>query len=112
MLNVKRIGTNGPHSQSEYLPSTPMNRSSASENGPVYGEGVIPNEGPGPLVAATMPMHLKMLASLTVYGELCDADLSEDFAPVRMRLQQEWTFDGGFVSNPSITFLDTLLIHH
>ncbi|KIM41506.1 hypothetical protein M413DRAFT_71629 [Hebeloma cylindrosporum] len=33
-----------------------------------------------------------------MYGELSVADVAEEFAPVRTRLQQEWIFDAGFVS--------------
>jgi hypothetical protein len=40
----------------------------------------------------------KVLASLTMYGELSAARLPKDFAAVRARLQQEWTFNAGFVS--------------
>jgi len=46
-----------------------------------------------------------------MYSELCAARLPEDFVLVRTRLQQEWTFDGGFVSRFTIVFLESLLIH-
>ena len=32
-----------------------------------------------------------------MYGELSAAFTPEEFALVRMRLEQEWTFGGGFV---------------
>ena len=39
-----------------------------------------------------------------MYGELSAARVQEEFAPVRIRLQQEWLFDAGFVSRFIILF--------
>ena len=61
-------------------------------------------------VTVIPPLYTRALASFTMYNELCAAHISEDFVPVRMRLQQEWTFDGGFVSQLTIVSLDPLLI--
>jgi hypothetical protein len=33
-----------------------------------------------------------------MYGELSTARVPKEFAAVRARLQQEWTFNAGFVS--------------
>jgi hypothetical protein len=81
----------------------------------VFGEGpegmVIPppaNEEP----ATTLPWHSRILASFTMYGELSVAHTPEEFALVRTRLQQEWTFDRDFVSQISIRFLNSRLIHY
>jgi hypothetical protein len=46
----------------------------------------------------------RALASFTMYGELSVANVQEEFAPLRMRLQQEWIFDAGFVSRFIILF--------
>jgi len=67
-----------------------------------------PNEEPA--VTATLPWHSKTLASLTVYGELFAAHTPEEFASVHTRLQQEWTFNGGFVSQFTINLLNSQLI--
>jgi hypothetical protein len=39
-----------------------------------------------------------------MYGELSAARFAEEFSPVRARLQQEWMFDAGFVSEFPIVF--------
>jgi len=49
-------------------------------------------------ITATLPWYSRTLASLTVYGELLAARTSEEFVLVHTTLQQEWTFNGGFVS--------------
>ena len=66
-----------------------------------------PNEVP--TVIATPRWYIRVLVFLTMYGELSGARIPAEFAPVRTRMQQEWTFHGGFV-RPSATFLDSLLI--
>jgi len=50
------------------------------------------------IVTATLPWHRRALSSFTMYGELSAAHVQEEFAPLRVRLQQEWIFDAGFVS--------------
>lgn len=39
----------------------------------------------------------RVLASLTMYGELCAASTEEQFEKVFRRLQYEWTFVGGLL---------------
>ena len=46
----------------------------------------------------------RALESLTMYRELSTARSPEEIAPVRLRFQREWTFNGGFVSQFTITF--------
>jgi hypothetical protein len=67
-----------------------------------------PNEEPA--VTANLPWHSRTLASVTVYGELFAARTPEEFASVHTRLQQEWTFNGGFVSQFTINLLNSQLI--
>ena len=64
------------------------------------GEGVaIPQTDEEPVVTTTLTRWCsRALAFLTIYGELSVARLPEEFALLRMALQQEWTFSGGFVS--------------
>jgi len=49
----------------------------------------------------TVPPNLskpeKILASMTMYGELSSAETPDQFEPVFRRLQHEWTFIGGLV---------------
>ena len=49
----------------------------------------------------TVPSNLtkpeKILASMTMYGELSSAEEADHFEPIFRRLQQEWTFIGGLV---------------
>jgi hypothetical protein len=49
----------------------------------------------------TVPPNLtkpeKILASMTMYGELSSAEAADHFEPIFRRLQQEWTFIGGLV---------------
>jgi hypothetical protein len=54
------------------------------------------------IIRATLLWLRRALASFTMYGELSAARMSEDFAPVRQRLQQERTFNAGFVSRSAI----------
>ena len=50
------------------------------------------------IVTDALPWQRRALRSLTMYGELSAAHVQEEFAPLRIRLQQEWIFDAGFVS--------------
>jgi len=68
-----------------------------------------PRSNEGPAITATLP---RTLASLTMYGELSVALAPEEFALVHARLQQEWSFDGSFVSRYSIMFLNFQLIRY
>ena len=61
-------------------------------------------------VTTTLPWYSKTLAFFTMYGELSDTLTPKEFRLVRARLQQEWTFDGGFVS--WFTFVSSQLISH
>ena len=53
---------------------------------------------------ASLPWYRMVFESLTMYGELSAARIPEEFAPLHLRFQQEWTFIGGFVSRSSIMF--------
>jgi len=64
-----------------------------------------PRPSEEPAITAPLPWRRRILASLTMYGELSVACTLEEFAFVRTRLQREWTFDGGFVSRFTIMFL-------
>ena len=90
-LNAKRKGTQRP--------------SQASDEPSVRGIGLTiacrPNEE---LMVTATPWYKKLLALLTMYGELSAARFAEEFAPVRARLQQEWIFVAGFVSRFTIAF--------
>jgi hypothetical protein len=94
---------NPPFPQSRTL----VKRSCMSNDGPSIRGGMTarpqPNEEPA--ITATLPWHIRVLASVTVYGELFAACTAEEFALVHTRLQQEWTFNGGFVS-----FFTTMLL--
>jgi hypothetical protein len=91
---------------------TLVNRSCMSSDGPSIRGGMTarpqPNEEPA--ITATLPWHSRTLASLTVYGELFAARTPEEFALVHTRLQQEWSFNGGFVSLFTIMLLNSQLI--
>jgi hypothetical protein len=80
--------------------STVVNRSSVSENDPpVLGEE-IPNGArtdEDSTIPAVPSWYIRVLMFPTIYGELSAARIPADFAPVRTRLQQEWTFDAGVV---------------
>jgi len=43
------------------------------------------------------PNLSKILASMTMYGELSSAETADHFEPIFRRLQQEWTVIGGLV---------------
>ena len=60
----------------------------------------------------TVPWESRALSSFTLYGELSVASTPEEFASVRSRLQLEWTFDGGIVSQFTTVLLDSQFIHH
>ena len=66
-----------------------------------------PNEEPVITTGTTLSWYSRTLASLTIYSELSVAHIpAEQFALLRMRLRQEWIFDGGFVSRFLIRFLN------
>jgi len=94
-LNSKYIGT---HSQF----STPVRRSSVSDDGPPVHEEPEGTTTAGQLnesiVTAKLPWDRRALACLTLYSELYAAHTPEEFASVRMRFRQEWTFAIGVVS--------------
>jgi len=99
---------NPPFSQSRNL----VKRSCMSNDGPSIREGMTarPQSNEEPAISATLPWHGMTLASVTVYGELFSARTTEEFASVHMRLQQEWTFNGSFVSLFTIMLLNSQLI--
>ena len=72
--------------------------------------GSRPNEEPA--TTTTLPWHCITLASFTLYGGLSVARTPEEFASVRSRLQQEWSFIGGFVSRLTIVLLEFQFIYH
>ena len=51
----------------------------------------------------------RALELLTMYRELSAARIPEEFAPLRLRFQQELTFNGGVVSRFTIIFCFLLL---
>ena len=63
-----------------------------------------------PAISAILSWQSRTLAFFTMYGELSAAFKPEEFALVLMRLEQEWTFGGGFVSRFIIMFLSSQLI--
>ena len=63
-----------------------------------------------PTTTSTMSWHIRTLSLFTLYGELSVADTPAEFALVRSRLQQEWTFGGGLVSRFTTVILDSQLI--
>jgi len=107
-LNVKSTGMSQPLSQSRIL----VKRSCMSNDGPSIHGGMTARQQPNeePAITATLPWHSKTLASLTVYGELFAARTPGEFAIVHTRLQQEWTFIGGFVSLFTTMLLNSQLI--
>ena len=56
------------------------------------------------LMIIATPWYKKLLALLTMYGELSAARFTQEFAPVHARLQKEWIFVAGFVSRFTIAF--------
>jgi hypothetical protein len=61
------------------------------------------NDSPTNLVSVSS-WNRRVLESLTMYRELSTARIPEEFAPVRLRFEREWTFNGGFVSRFTVTF--------
>jgi hypothetical protein len=80
-----------------------------SNDGPTIRGGIAarPESNEESAITVTLPWHGRTLASLTVYGELHAARAPEEFALVHTRLQQEWTFNGGFVSLFTIRLLNS-----
>jgi hypothetical protein len=92
MLNVIRKATNPPSSLFNDL-------ASVSCGPPVREEGMTDTQPNEELATTTaVPRHVRILSSFTLYGQLSVACTPEEFASLRSRLQQEWSFDGGFVS--------------
>ena len=87
---------NRPFSQFRTLVKPPC----VSNDGPSIRGGMAACSQPDeePAISVTLPWYSRTLASVTVYGELLAARTLEEFALVHTRLQQEWTFNGGFVS--------------
>ena len=90
-------------------------RASVSDDEPVVRGGGM-NGGfqsnKEPAIIAAPAWQSRTLAFFTMYGELSTAFTPEEFALVRVRLEQEWTFGGGFVGWFIIIFLSTQLICH
>jgi hypothetical protein len=109
-LNVIRTGVDRP----SLKPRNLVNHSHTSVFDDDPKEVAIPpRPNEEPVVTTTLPWHSRTLASLTIYSELSVAHIpEEEFALLRMRLQQEWIFDGGFVSRFSIRLLKSRLIHY
>jgi hypothetical protein len=97
-LNIKLIGINQPYPQSITLVSddVPLDHEEGNTAESRSNEDLI--------VSDALPWQRRALASFTMYGELSVANVQEEFAPLRMRLQQEWIFDAGFVSRFIILF--------
>jgi len=76
-------------------------RARVSDDEPVVrGEGMTGGlqSNKEPAIIATLSWQSRTLAFFTMYGELSAAFTPEEFALVRIRLEQEWKFGGGFVS--------------
>jgi len=58
---------------------------------------------------AALPWHRMAFESLTMYGELSTARIPEEFAPVHLRLQREWSFNRGFVSQFTMMIFYSIL---
>ena len=84
---------NGPYPQS----STLVKRSCVSDDGSQARGGMAASlqSSEEPTITDNLS---RILEFFTIYGELSVALTPEEFALVRTRLQQEWTFDGGLVS--------------
>lgn len=91
-----------------------VNCSRVSNGLPVNAErtisGSLPNEEPSTTTNTTLAG--RTLSSFTFYGELSVGSTPEQFASVHARLQQEWSFNGGFVRRFTTALLDFQLIYH
>lgn len=90
-----------------------VNYSSMSDDPPVRGErmtGSLPNEAQ--TTTNNPALVRRTLSFFTLYDELSAACTQEEFVPVRVRLQQEWSFNGGLVSQFTAVLLDSELIYH
>ena len=79
----------------------PSERPDNADNEPLdheEGMAAVSRSNEDLIVSDALPWQRRALASFTMYGELSVAHVQEEFAPLRMRLQQEWIFDAGFVS--------------
>jgi len=54
--------------------------------------------------ASDSAWNRRALESLRMYRELSAAHIPAEFVSVRLRLEREWTFNGGFVSQFTIMF--------
>ena len=108
-LNVTRTAVDRPSLKSRNF--VKPSHASVFDDGP-KGMAIPPRPNEEPLVTTTLLWYSRIFASLTIYGELSVPHISEEeFASLRIRLQQEWIFDGGFVSRFSIRFINSWLIH-
>jgi len=91
----------------------PVNHSQASvfDDGS-EGTAISPQPNEELAVTTTLPWYGRILTFFTMYGELSVALTPKEFGLVRARLQQEWAFDGGFVSWFTIMFVSSQLISH
>jgi len=101
-LNVKLIAINQPYPQSSAL----VKLSTVSDDVLLdHEEGMTADRSKEELIVTdALPWQGRALSSFTMYGELYAAHVQEEFAPVRIRLQQEWIFVAGFVSRFIILF--------
>ena len=107
-LNAARTGVDRPSLTTPWKSRNLLRRAHTSAlNDGFKGMVISPQRNEEPVLTATLPWHGKTLASLTIYGEISVARIPEEFASLRMRLQQEWTFNGGIVSRFSIRFLNS-----
>ena len=107
-LNAIRTGVDRLSLKSRNL--VKHSHGSVFDDGP-EGMAIPPRTDEEPAVTTTLPWYSRTFASFTIYGELSVAGIPEEFALLRMRLQQEWTSSGGFVSRFSIRFINSRPIH-
>ena len=103
--NIKyTLGISRPHSQFSI-------HSSLSDDGTSVHEEPEGTTTAGQLnefiVTAKLSWYRRALASLTLYSELYAARTSEEFASVRMRFRQEWTFAIGVVRRSTVSLPDS-----
>jgi len=63
------------------------------------------------IITAAIVWYRTTLAFLTLYDEISAARTPEGFAAVRVKFQQEWVFNAGFVSRVFL-FLDSPLVSY
>jgi len=95
-------GMDGPYSQplARTLVDRSLNVSDDESPTPVHEEAMthVPRSHEEPSVTTALPWYMQPLVLVTMYSELSAARIPADFALVRQRLEQEWLFDGNFVS--------------